>query len=198
MEGKIPKMYNRLRVLNPRGCLAMATYVAALAFYIWIRVTKTLDLAQYTWVALPCNAGSRCSAVCHLHLRVCVSAFARKHVLAWCVRVRARKKDCMSRHAQGRLQATGSRLTGPWCRFYGVIVLIIELIGASTVLLYGINLIYTPAIQVDEVSVSCSVCACQDGIGLICENTKLFSMPNQQPRIHNDVRQAQCDSCKHR
>ena len=43
-----PVYYNRLRVLNPRGILAMVLYTAALIFYIWIRVTKTLGLAQYT------------------------------------------------------------------------------------------------------------------------------------------------------
>ena len=31
------------------------------------------------------------------------------------------------------------------CRSYGVIVFIVEMLGASTVFLYGINLIYTPA-----------------------------------------------------
>ena len=43
-----PVYYKRLRVLNPRGILAMVLYTAALGFYIWIRVTKTLGLAQYT------------------------------------------------------------------------------------------------------------------------------------------------------
>ena len=55
MEGLTPKMYKRLRVFNLRGCLAMACYLAALGFYIWVRVTKTLDLAQYTCVHLPCR-----------------------------------------------------------------------------------------------------------------------------------------------
>lgn len=45
-------MYSRLRTLNLRGCLAMILYICALGFYIWIRVTKTLDLAQYTCVLL--------------------------------------------------------------------------------------------------------------------------------------------------
>ncbi|KAK9803849.1 hypothetical protein WJX73_008180 [Symbiochloris irregularis] len=82
MEGKDVKMYRRLRTLNTRGCLAMIVYLAALGFYIWVRVTKTLGLAQYT--------------------------------------------------------------------FYGVIVLIIELMGATTVILYGINLVWEPALEVYE------------------------------------------------
>ena len=59
MEGKELKMYERLRSLNLRGCLAMLIYLAALGFYIWVRVTKTLDLAQYTCgllLALPSDA----------------------------------------------------------------------------------------------------------------------------------------------
>lgn len=48
MEGKTVKVYNRLRTLNMRGCLAMLCYLGALGFYIWVRTTKTLDLAQYT------------------------------------------------------------------------------------------------------------------------------------------------------
>ena len=49
-----PVYYNRLRVLNPRGILAMVLYTAALGFYIWIRVTKTLGLAQYTCARAAC------------------------------------------------------------------------------------------------------------------------------------------------
>ena len=47
----------RLRVWNPRGVLAMIIYTAALGFYIWIRTTKTLGLAQYTCALLcACSA----------------------------------------------------------------------------------------------------------------------------------------------
>ena len=41
----------------------------------------------------------------------------------------------------------GKRAAG--CRSYGIIVFIIEMLGASTVFLYGINLIYTPAIVLE-------------------------------------------------
>lgn len=37
-------------------------------------------------------------------------------------------------------------------RFYGVVVFIVEMIGATTVVLYGINLIWEPAIEVEDVS----------------------------------------------
>ena len=36
-------------------------------------------------------------------------------------------------------------------RFYGIIVFAVEMIGSTTVVLYGINLIFEPAIEVDEV-----------------------------------------------
>ena len=71
-----PVYYNRLRVLNPRGILAMVLYTAALGFYIWIRVTKTLGLAQYTCALLTQPA-------LHLHQRL--AAFQSQHLLCCAV-----------------------------------------------------------------------------------------------------------------
>lgn len=56
--------------------IVFLAYLAALAFYLWVRITKTLDLGRFTW--------------------------------------------------------------------YGILVLVIECLGATTVILYGINLLRMP------------------------------------------------------
>lgn len=66
--------------INWMGMTAFAFYVVALGFYLWIRITKTLDIGAYKW--------------------------------------------------------------------YGIIVLIVECMGASTVILYGTNLLFNPVNEI--------------------------------------------------
>ena len=68
--------YHRVSEVNWLGVIVFLSYLAALGFYIWVRITKTLDLGPYVW--------------------------------------------------------------------YGILVLVIECLGATTVILYGINLLRMP------------------------------------------------------
>ncbi|KAK9842280.1 hypothetical protein WJX81_004432 [Elliptochloris bilobata] len=68
--------YRRVSEVNWIGMAVFLCYLAALAFYLWVRITKTLDLGQFQW--------------------------------------------------------------------YGILVLVIECLGATTVILYGINLLRMP------------------------------------------------------
>jgi hypothetical protein len=49
-EGEWPRRpFKRGWRFNIAGTSIMVFYVLALAFYLWVRITKTLDLGQYTW-----------------------------------------------------------------------------------------------------------------------------------------------------
>ena len=51
-EGEWPRRpFVRGRRVNPVGCTLMAFFLLAFVFYLWVRISKTLDLAQYTWCA---------------------------------------------------------------------------------------------------------------------------------------------------
>lgn len=53
-EGEWPRRpFKRDWRFNPAGTVIMALYVLALAFYLWVRITKTLDLGPYTWCVAP-------------------------------------------------------------------------------------------------------------------------------------------------
>ena len=65
--------------INIIGSLSFTAYICALAFYLYVRITKTLDLGPYLW--------------------------------------------------------------------YGCIILAIEMLGATTVILYGVNLVSTELLQ---------------------------------------------------
>jgi hypothetical protein len=71
------KAYTRAVKINWFGALAFGGYLVALAFYLYVRTTKTLDLGAYTW--------------------------------------------------------------------YGGLVLAVEMLGATSVLIYGVTLVLTPA-----------------------------------------------------
>ncbi|CAL8470908.1 g10450 [Coccomyxa elongata] len=71
--------YRRLVKVNWFGLLAFLIYLGALGFYLWIRITKTLDLGPYLW--------------------------------------------------------------------YGCVILGIEMLGATTVILYGLNLVLDPIVE---------------------------------------------------
>ena len=43
--------YNRGREINYWGCMVFILYILAFGFYLWVRITKTLDLAGYLWCA---------------------------------------------------------------------------------------------------------------------------------------------------
>lgn len=77
-NGEVKKFKRQTR-MNWSGCSVMLCYFGILCFYLYIRVSKTLDLGQYFW--------------------------------------------------------------------YGIIVLIVEIMGASTTLLYGVNLLLHPVYQ---------------------------------------------------
>ena len=68
--------HHRVSEVNWLGVIVFLSYLAALGFYLWVRITKTLDLGPYVW--------------------------------------------------------------------YGILVLVIECLGATTVILYGINLLRMP------------------------------------------------------
>ena len=63
--------------INIIGSISFTAYILALGFYLWVRITKTLDLGPYLW--------------------------------------------------------------------YGILILSIEMLGATTVILYGINLVSPPS-----------------------------------------------------
>ena len=51
-DGEWPRRpFVRGRKVNPVGCTLMAFFLLAFVFYLWVRISKTLDLAQYTWCA---------------------------------------------------------------------------------------------------------------------------------------------------
>ena len=41
--------YNRGREINYWGCMVFVAYICAFIFYLWIRISKTLDLAGFLW-----------------------------------------------------------------------------------------------------------------------------------------------------
>lgn len=45
----LPSKFRRGRRFSPRGCLVTLIYVCAFAFYLYVRVAKTLDLGDYIW-----------------------------------------------------------------------------------------------------------------------------------------------------
>jgi endoglucanase len=71
--------YQRLTKANIMGCAVFFMYILALGFYLWVRITKTLDLGPYL--------------------------------------------------------------------SYGIIVLIVEMLGSTTVVMYGVNLLLEPVLQ---------------------------------------------------
>lgn len=79
--------YRRITKVNFLGCLVFFTYLLALGFYMWVRITKTLDLGPYL--------------------------------------------------------------------SYGIIVLIVELLGSTTVILYGVNLLLEPVLTRYEMDPAC-------------------------------------------
>jgi endoglucanase len=74
-----PKRYHRQSQVNWFGWAVYIFYILAFGFYMWVRITKTLDLGSYLW--------------------------------------------------------------------YGIIVLAVEILGATTVFLYGTNLLYNPVLE---------------------------------------------------
>ena len=49
-EGEWPRRpFKRGWKFNIVGMILMIIFVLALGFYLWVRITKTLDLGQYTW-----------------------------------------------------------------------------------------------------------------------------------------------------
>lgn len=49
-EGEWPRRpFKRGWKFNIVGTSLMTIFVLAFAFYLWVRITKTLDLGQYTW-----------------------------------------------------------------------------------------------------------------------------------------------------
>lgn len=80
--GEEPREFVRYRQrtrINWIGALSFVTYLCALGFYVWVRLTKTLDLGPYLW--------------------------------------------------------------------YGCVILAVEMLGATTVILYGVNLIRDPVTE---------------------------------------------------
>jgi hypothetical protein len=47
MLGSVPKKYKRRTEINWVGTLAYIFFYCAFVFYLWIRITKTLDLGLY-------------------------------------------------------------------------------------------------------------------------------------------------------
>ena len=159
--------YNRGREINYWGCMVFVAYICAFIFYLWVRISKTLDLAGFLWCA------------CHsLHLaNTCCAATGRR-----CSRpgraVAQREQAVSSKHQAGASQLAACRLAGcaqlvsghdrltavtsgrlhlaqlglilkPAGR-YGIIVLVVEGMGFTTVILYGVNLLFNPVIMVYE------------------------------------------------
>ena len=139
--------YNRGREINYWGCMVFALYFVAFGFYLWVRITKTLDLAGYLWCARSGLAGVQAQ---HTFSRVLQGACGQE---AACAPVQelsfwgAEDQEPSSRHACGQA-ATLMPLMPP--RRYGIIVLVVEGMGFTTVVLYGVNLLFNPVIMVYE------------------------------------------------
>ena len=41
--------YQRGREINWVGCVAFVSYIVAFIFYLWVRISKTLDLGGFVW-----------------------------------------------------------------------------------------------------------------------------------------------------
>ena len=48
-ENREFKPYKRQRSLNWLGFIAFVAYICAFGFYLWVRITKTLDLGGFLW-----------------------------------------------------------------------------------------------------------------------------------------------------
>lgn len=48
-ENREFQRYKRGREINWMGMIAFIAYIASFAFYLWVRITKTLDLGGFVW-----------------------------------------------------------------------------------------------------------------------------------------------------
>lgn len=123
----VPKKYRRRTEVNWVGTLAYIFFYCAFVFYLWIRITKTLDLGLYV--------GEHC---------MCLTALARYNKgLLWHHIASVTAQLPFNAAIGMRLSSAGSASHAG----YGVFVLIVEIIGASTVMLYGVNLLWNPVIE---------------------------------------------------
>ena len=47
------EQFHQQRAVNWFGLLAFLMYLFALVFYLWVRITKTLDLGSFLWYGIP-------------------------------------------------------------------------------------------------------------------------------------------------
>ena len=48
-ENREFKPYKRRRDINWVGAIAFTAYILSFGFYLWVRITKTLDLGGFLW-----------------------------------------------------------------------------------------------------------------------------------------------------
>lgn len=128
---RTPKKYKRRTEINWTGTLAYIFFFCAFGFYMWIRITKTLDLGLYVGAqAVIIATAMKIDTL--LTMQQCSSGR-----LQHCTRL----KTCKQQTRQSSI------LCAHMPAGYGVFVLIVEIIGASTVMLYGVNLLWNPVIE---------------------------------------------------
>ena len=119
-----PKKYKVQREINWFGVLAYAFFFCAFGFYMWIRIAKTLDIGLFL-VSGCCSASERpyINNSPQLPRTYSMDAYLPPQLPPYSL-------AC----AQG----------------YGVFVLVVEVIGATTVMLYGVNLLFNPVKEAFE------------------------------------------------
>ena len=113
------------------GCFVMAAWVLAFIFYMYIRITKTMDLGQYlaygiyVLVVEVTHDSSPCADGCSLHATFCESQAAAA----------SRWPPCCT-PAADRLHLSFGLTKAP--------PVLVQVFGASATALYGINLLLNP------------------------------------------------------
>ena len=119
--------FQRKRKINWYGSTCFFLYVVAFFFYMYIRITKTMDLGSYI----------ACVPSCPFSCLLCRAAAVLKLLcllpVSWV---------CLQ-HALCPMQPCVLRCGCCGCR-YGVYVLIVEILGAISTVLYGVNLLWDP------------------------------------------------------
>ena len=134
---------------NWPGVVLMAIYCLAFIFYLYIRIRYTLDLGAYVWCGSPDAAASwmkwRIQAVCMHCSFICKAATARRWPARTsqpqlAVRFCAAAVTSGSADTPANLPHSSCCLRGRW----GAFVLGVEILGATSTVLYGLNIILTP------------------------------------------------------
>ena len=131
---------------NWPGVVLMAIYCLAFIFYLYIRIRYTLDLGSYVWCGPPHEAASY-PKPCAKHARRECACFAAcrgvDHTRHPCRSLPFASKQPVPCAAQ-TIQRSACIYRAPPTGRWGAFVLGVEVLGATSTVLYGLNIILTP------------------------------------------------------